>query len=164
MINLAIAEAVGFGAACEYLTKIGMHRIYEHEHILGEHLYAQLTTVNGLTLYGPSPSAILSGQRIQRTGLVAFNHNKIHATDMSFFLDQEGVAVRTGKLLLSYILSICDENGRIWIGHHCTQPLHAALGIAGSMRASLYFYNSKQDIDLFIEKLKSTIEMFQSLG
>lgn len=87
---------MGFGAACEYLSQVGMQRIYEHENILGEYLYTKLKSVNGLTLYGPSPGAILNGQPIQRTGLVAFNHNKIHATDMSFFLDQEGVAVRTG--------------------------------------------------------------------
>ena len=78
------------------------------------------------------------------TGLVAFNCKTVHATDLSFFLDQEGVAVRTG--------------------HHCTQPLHAALGAAGSVRASLYFYNNQADVDTFIVKLKDTIAMFESMS
>jgi cysteine desulfurase/selenocysteine lyase len=101
----AIAEAVGLGAACRYLSRIGIEQIYEHERELGAYLYSQLETIPGLTLYGPKTG---------RTGLVAFNSDKVHATDLSFFLDQEGVAVRTG--------------------HHCTQPLHAVLGAAGSCR------------------------------
>lgn len=133
-----IAEAVGFGVACQYLKKIGMDRIYHHEKELGNYLYQQLATIPDLTLYGPSPDVA------DRTGLVAFNHRSIHSMDMSFFLDQEGVAIRTG--------------------HHCTQPLHAKLGVAGSMRASLYFYNDKQEVDRFISILKSTIAMFSTLG
>ena len=133
-----IAEAVGLGAACQYLTTIGMDKIYEHEKALGKYLYEQLESVGGLQLYGPHPS------KATRTGLVAFNCPTVHATDLSFFLDQEGVAVRTG--------------------HHCTQPLHAALGAAGSLRASLYFYNDKQDVDAFVVKLKETIAMFGALN
>jgi cysteine desulfurase/selenocysteine lyase len=101
----AIAEAVGLGAACKYLSSIGMQRIFEHETALGNYLYDQLDSVPNLSLYGPKSS---TGRR---TGLVAFNSFDVHATDLSFFLDQEGVAVRTG--------------------HHCTQPLHALLGAAG---------------------------------
>jgi len=134
----AIAEAVGLGAACEYLMKIGMQQIFEHELELGKYLYEQLEAVGGLTLYGPHPSQGI------RTGLVAFNCPSVHATDLSFFLDQEGIAVRTG--------------------HHCTQPLHAAFGAAGSIRASLYFYNDKRDVDAFIEKLKDVISMFASMN
>lgn len=134
----AIAEAVGFGAACEYLKTIGMDRIHQHELVLGEYLYQRLSEIEGLELYGPATSSA------SRTGLVAFNSKTIHATDLSFFLDQEGVAVRTG--------------------HHCAQPLHKQLGVAGSIRASLYFYNSKSEIDTFIDKLKDTISMFESMG
>ena len=111
----AIAEAIGLGAACVYLNSVGMETIEQHEQQLGDYLYRELEKVPGLTLYGPHPD-----QR-SRTGLVAFNCDGVHATDLSFFLDQEGVAVRTG--------------------HHCTQPLHEELGAAGSIRASLYFYN-----------------------
>ena len=133
----AIAEAVGLGAACEYLNAVGMDRIHQHEAALGAYLYRQLEQVPGLTLYGPHPD------QQARTGLVAFNCNSVHAADLSFFLDQEGVAVRTG--------------------HHCAQPLHAELGAAGSVRASLYFYNSRDDVDVFIAKLKSVIAMFENM-
>lgn len=135
----AIAEAVGLGAACEYLSSIGMQRIFEHEQQLGKYLYEQLSNIPDLSLYGPSPSS-----NLHRTGLVAFNSKSVHATDLSFFLDQEGVAVRTG--------------------HHCAQPLHEILGAAGSLRASLYFYNNQEDIDVFISKLKETLDMFNSLS
>lgn len=134
----AIAEAIGLAAACDYLKRIGMEKILKHEQDLGEYLYKQLLTVDNLKLYGPSLST-----GIHRTGLVAFNSQKFHASDLSFFLDQEGVAVRTG--------------------HHCTQPLHAELGAAGTVRSSLYFYNSKEDVDEFIEKLKETITMFENI-
>ena len=133
----AIAEAIGLGAACEYLNKLGMDKIEAHERELGEYLYRELDKVPGLTLYGPHPD------NQHRTGLVAFNCDHIHATDLSFFLDQEGVAVRTG--------------------HHCTQPLHHELGAPGSIRASLYFYNSKSDVDCFVSKLRQVIAMFASM-
>lgn len=137
----AIAEAVGLGAACEYLTEVGMQRIHEHNVALGTYLYEQVASIEGVTIYGPAPNA---EDGVVREGLVAFNVAGVHATDLSFFLDQEGVAVRTG--------------------HHCTQPLHAHLGAAGSLRASLYFYNDKNDVDVFITKLKETIEMFKKLN
>ena len=134
-----IAECVGLGAACEYLMKIGMENIYNHEKKLGRYLYEQLDSLGTLQLYGPRPSSTK-----ERTGLVAFNSATVHATDLSFFLDQEGIAVRTG--------------------HHCTQPLHKELQLAGSIRASLYFYNSKEDIDTFIQKLKETTLMFENFN
>jgi len=133
----AIAEAVGLAAACRYLQQIGMERIAQHETELGRYLYEQLEQVGGLTLYGPSP------RQATRTGLVAFNCPSVHATDLSFFLDQQGVAVRTG--------------------HHCTQPLHAQVGAKGSVRASLYFYNDKADVDCFIRHLRDVISMFGAL-
>lgn len=126
----AIAEAVGLGAACRYITRIGIDKIYEHEKALGEYLYSQLQSIPGLTLYGPAAG---------RTGLVTFNSDKVHATDLSFFLDQEGVAVRTG--------------------HHCTQPLHAALGAAGSCRFvqfySLFIFLSSSYYLIFMRQGKS---------
>jgi cysteine desulfurase / selenocysteine lyase len=167
----AIAEAVGLGAACEYLTGIGMGRIQEHDSLLGSYLYDRLAEIDSLDLYGPPTSRHATGGSSTsrggsggtrtgtgtgtgtgssnqvyhgRTGVVAFNSKTIHANDLSFFLDQEGVAVRTG--------------------HHCAQPLHRHLGIPGSVRASLYFYNNRQDVDMFIDKLKSAINMFDSLS
>ena len=104
-----IAEAVGLGAACEYLMNVGMSNVFIHEKKLGKYLYEQLKSVEGLTLYGPDVEESI------RTGLVAFNHKSVHASDLSFFLDKEGIAIRSG--------------------HHCTQPLHARLDAAGSARA-----------------------------
>jgi cysteine desulfurase/selenocysteine lyase len=114
-----------------------MARIAEHEAALGKYLYEQLEAVGGLKLYGPST------RQATRTGLVAFNCPAVHATDLSFFLDQEGVAVRTG--------------------HHCTQPLHVALGASGSLRASLYFYNDARDVDFCVQALKDTLVMFENM-
>lgn len=148
----AIAEAIGLGHACAYLQEIGMENVLKHEIDLGTYLYDQLAQIDDLTLYGPAPSEGAMGEtsgsapldlQQLRTGLVAFNSNSVHATDVSFFLDQEGVAVRTG--------------------HHCTQPLHTLLGAAGSLRASLYFYNSKEDVDVFVSKLKEVLKMFEDM-
>lgn len=133
-----IAEAVGLGAACEYLQSIGMQRIHDHERALGRYLYNKLSEIPGIRIYGPEP------EKSERAALVAFNCDGVQASDLSFFLDLEGVAVRSG--------------------HHCTQPLHKILGASGSCRASCYFYNSQEEVDLFIDKLKSTILMFKSLG
>lgn len=133
----AIAEAIGLGAACEYLQSIGMDRVWAHEQHLGRYLYDQLTALPELTIYGP-------GRDLPRGGLVAFNARHVHAADLSFFLDQDGVAVRTG--------------------HHCAQPLHGLLGAAGSVRASLYFYNNQNDVDGFVTALRSTLRLFDELN
>lgn len=116
-----------------------MDNVQRHGEALGRYLYEQLQQVDGIELYGPDPAT----PGVTRTALVAFNSKHVHATDLSFFLDQEGVAVRTG--------------------HHCTQPLHQLLGAAGSLRASLYIYNSKEDVDAFISKLRDTLDMFAGL-
>ena len=141
----AIAEAIGLGAACDYLSTIGMKRIHEHETKLGGYLYDRLAEIPSLSLYGPSTHTTTdtTTRNSQRTGLVSFNDHTIHAADLAFFLDQEGIAVRTG--------------------HHCAQPLHRQLKIPGSIRASLYFYNSQNEVDIFIMKLKNTIEMFRNM-
>ena len=132
----AIAEAVGLGAACDYLSSIGMEKIHQHETALGAYLYERLGELPNVRRYGPAASTGL------RTGLVAFN-TPVHATDLAFFLDQEGVAIRTG--------------------HHCAQPLHGLLGAKGSARASLYFYNDKNDVDIFIEKMIHVLNMFSDM-
>ncbi|KAL0038000.1 hypothetical protein WJX79_009172 [Trebouxia sp. C0005] len=128
-----IAEAIGLGVACDYLTDIGMENIHHYEEELGGYLYQQLSSLNKLTIYGPKPSR-------GRAALCSFNVEGLHATDISTLLDQEGVAVRSG--------------------HHCTQPLHRALGIPASARASPYLYNTQSEIDSFIEALQSSIKFF----
>lgn len=136
----AIAQAVGLGAACDYLSSLGMDNIQAYEHELSAYLWERLSEVPGLDLYGPPANE--SGDN--RNPLVAFNSREVHANDLSFFLDQEGVAVRAG--------------------HHCTQALHRELGAAGSLRASLYIYNTKADVDSFIEALESTLEFFRGIS
>lgn len=136
----AIGEAVGFGAAVDYLNKIGMDRIHEYEMELSKYLYESLSKVPGVRIYGPPPGD--HGER--RASLCSFTVEGIHATDLSTFLDQQhGIAVRSG--------------------HHCTQPLHRFLGISASARASLYFYNTTDEVDSFIQGLNDTIDFFSSL-
>ncbi|KAG9443261.1 hypothetical protein H6P81_014601 [Aristolochia fimbriata] len=135
----AIGEAIALGAAVDYLSYIGMQKISEYEKELASHLYHSLHSIPGVRIYGPAPS-----DTVHRAALCSFNVEGIHATDIATILDQQhGVAIRSG--------------------HHCAQPLHRYLGINASARASLYFYNTKQDIDDFIEALKDTISFFQLL-
>lgn len=134
----AIGEAVGLGAAIDYLSGIGMQKIHEYEVELANYLYGSLREVPNVRIYGPAPS-----ETVTRAALCCFNVEDIHPTDIATFLDQQhGVAIRSG--------------------HHCAQPLHRHLGINASARASLYFYNTKQDVDDFINALKDTISFFGS--
>jgi len=134
----AIGEAIGLGAAIDYLSGIGMQRIHEYELELANYLYQSLSNVSNVRIYGPAPNAT-SG----RAALCSFTVENVHPTDIATFLDQQhGVAVRSG--------------------HHCAQPLHRYLGTNASCRASLYFYNTKDEVDTFIKGLKDTISFFTS--
>eukprot|EP00584_Thalassiosira_punctigera_P018302 CAMPEP_0172549156 /NCGR_PEP_ID=MMETSP1067-20121228/18297_1 /TAXON_ID=265564 ORGANISM="Thalassiosira punctigera, Strain Tpunct2005C2" /NCGR_SAMPLE_ID=MMETSP1067 /ASSEMBLY_ACC=CAM_ASM_000444 /LENGTH=520 /DNA_ID=CAMNT_0013336493 /DNA_START=44 /DNA_END=1606 /DNA_ORIENTATION=- len=132
-----IAQAIGLGAAVDYLGKIGMDRIHDYEVELAHYLRRRLGDVEGVTVLGPP-----LGQ--DRAALCAFVCEVVHPSDLSTFLDVEGVAIRAG--------------------HHCCQPLHRALGYSHSARASLYFYNTKEDVDDFIKVLEDTLKFFASLG
>eukprot|EP00466_Bigelowiella_natans_P006634 jgi/Bigna1/147067/aug1.128_g21775 len=134
-------EAVALGEACRYLQSLDMGRVHSYEVELGRYLWESLSEMEGVRLYGPSPDSA-AGEG--RGALVAFNIPGVHANDLAFFLDQEGVAIRSG--------------------HHCTQPLHRSLGIAGSARASLYVYNTRKDVDRFCKKLQKTLKMFRDMG
>ncbi|GMH02422.1 hypothetical protein Nepgr_004261 [Nepenthes gracilis] len=134
----AIGEAIGLGAAIDYLSSIGMQKIHDYEMELADYLYESLCSVPKIRIYGPVRS-----QMVQRAALCSFNVENIHPTDIATFLDQQyGVAIRSG--------------------HHCAQPLHRHLGINASARASLYFYNTKEDVEYFIQALKDTINFFSS--
>ena len=135
----AITQAIGLGAACDYLSSIGMEHVEAYEHELGAYLHEKLSAVDGVRVYGPPPAADGSG----RAALCAFNVDGIHPSDLATLLDQEGIAIRAG--------------------HHCTQPLHAELGAPGSARASLYIYNTKDEIDKFCAELESTVAFFKML-
>ena len=135
----AIAEAIAIGAAVDYLTAIGMDRINAYEHEMTKYLFEQLATVPNLVIYGPKPQADGSG----RAALAAFTVEGLHANDLSTLMDQSGVAVRSGN--------------------HCTQPLHKILNVTATARASVYFYNTREEIDIFIAALKETIAFFAEL-
>ncbi|MFQ4140041.1 SufS family cysteine desulfurase [Nodosilinea sp. PGN35] len=135
----AIAEAIALGAAVDYLSAIGMENIAAYEHELTAYLYQQMQTVPEVTLYGPAPEADGSGH----AALVTFTVAGVHAQDLSTLLDQSGIAIRSG--------------------HHCTQPLHRVLGTDSTARASLYFYNTKAEIDSFVAALKDTVEFFKGV-
>ncbi|MEO0430336.1 MAG: SufS family cysteine desulfurase [Cyanobacteria bacterium J06656_5] len=135
----AIAEVIMLGAAVDYLTNIGMERIAQYEHELTRYLYDRLAQLPQLKLYGPKPKADGSG----RAAIATFTVANLHAQDLSTFLDQTGIAIRSG--------------------HHCTQPLHRFLGTDSTARASLYFYNTYEEIDSFVAALKDTIEFFGNI-
>jgi cysteine desulfurase/selenocysteine lyase len=135
----AIAEAIALGAAVDYLSAIGMDAIHAYEEELTGYLFQQLQQMPELRLYGPKPNADGSG----RAALAAFTAGDVHPHDLSTILDQSGVAIRAG--------------------HHCTQPLHRHLGAQSTARASLYFYNTPEEIDIFIASLKEAVEFFGSI-
>ncbi|EGJ31054.1 MULTISPECIES: SufS family cysteine desulfurase [Moorena] len=134
----AIAQAIALGAAVDYLTGLGMDTIHSYEEELTAYLFKQLQEIPDLIMYGPQPTIDGKG----RAALATFNVKGLDASDVSTLLDQDGVAIRSG--------------------HHCTQPLHHRLGVTGTARASLYFYNTFEEIDRFIVALKETIEFFRS--
>ncbi|MFB2770721.1 cysteine desulfurase [Pelatocladus sp. BLCC-F211] len=135
----AIGEAIALGAAVDYLSKIGMDKIHAYEAELTAYLFEQLEKIPQIKIYGPKPNEQGEG----RAALAAFTVNGVHANDLSTLLDAEGVAIRSG--------------------HHCTQPLHRYLKIPATARASLSFYNTREEIDVFIKALKETIDFFTGL-
>jgi cysteine desulfurase/selenocysteine lyase len=126
-----IAEAVGFGAAVDYLTDVGVEAIEEHERELVVYALEQLADVPGLTAYGPPPE--------RRAGIVSFNLEGVHPHDVAQILDMDGVAIRAG--------------------HHCCQPLMAKLGVAATNRASFYLYTVPEEIDRLVEGLHKAHEL-----
>jgi cysteine desulfurase/selenocysteine lyase len=116
-----IAEAVGLTAAIEYLEKLGMARVAEHERTLARQTVELLSVIPGVKVYGP-PAAV------ERGAVVAFSVEGLHPHDVAALLDQEGIAVRAG--------------------HHCAQPLMRCLGITGTARASFSVYTSSEDVSL----------------
>jgi cysteine desulfurase/selenocysteine lyase len=121
----AIAEAVGFGAAIDYISAIGLEAIERHEHELVAYALERLAELDWVTVYGPPAD--------RRAGIVSFNVEGIHPHDVAQILDWEGVAVRAG--------------------HHCTQPLMTRLGVSATTRASFYLYSIPEEIDRLIAGL-----------
>jgi cysteine desulfurase/selenocysteine lyase len=127
-----IAEAVGFGAAVDYITGVGLEAIEQHEHELVSYALDRLAGVPGIQLYGPPPE--------RRAGIVSFNMEGVHPHDVAQVLDWEGVAIRAG--------------------HHCCQPLMQRLGVAATNRASFYLYTLPEEIDRLAEGLLRVRKVF----
>lgn len=126
-----IAGAVGLGAAIDFLEAIGMDEIHRHETKLAMYAMDRLSEIEGITLYGP---------RVREVGLITFNLMDVHPHDVATVLDSLGIAVRAG--------------------HHCCQPLMRWLQVNSTVRASLYLYNTEQDIDALAKALIQTKEYF----
>ncbi|MFP7414809.1 cysteine desulfurase [Priestia filamentosa] len=128
-----IAGAIGLGAAIDFLEDVGLDNIAAHEHKLAQYALEKLSTVEGITIYGPK----------ERAGVVTFNLDEVHPHDVATVLDAEGIAVRAG--------------------HHCAQPLMKYLNVSATARASFYLYNTEEEIDRFVSSLIKTKEYFTNV-
>ncbi len=128
-----IAQAIGLGAAIDYLNAIGMKAVREHEIEITEYALGRLAEIPDITVYGPK-DAHLKG------GLVSFNIEDIHPHDVGTIMDGMGVAIRAG--------------------HHCAKPLMRKLGVSATNRASFYIYNTHSDVDALVDALESCRKMF----
>jgi len=128
----AIAEAVGFGAAVDYLSDVGMDAIAAHEHEITEYALERLEEVPGVKVFGPGAQ--------HKGGVTAFTLDGVHPHDVAQILDKDGIAVRAG--------------------HHCAQPLHEKFEIPATSRASFYLYNTKEEVDLLVNGIYKVKEMF----
>jgi cysteine desulfurase/selenocysteine lyase len=129
----AVAEAVGFGAAVDYLSAIGMSAIAAHEHEVTEYGLERLSEIPGLVVYGPCAD--------QKGGVISFSMKDIHPHDVAQILDKHGVAVRAG--------------------HHCAMPLHDKLKLTATTRASFYLYSTKEEVDTLARGLEDVVRLFE---
>ena len=129
-----IADVVGFGAAIDYLTKIGMDNIREHEIELTKYAIEKFSQVKGMHVYGTKDIS-------KRGGVISFNFADVHPHDVAQIIDGEGIAVRSG--------------------HHCAQVLMERLDVAATSRASFYIYNTKEEIDVLINSLNKVAKVFK---
>ncbi len=128
-----IAGAIAFGAAIDYLGALGMENVRQHEKELTAYALEQMAKDPQIHLYGPRDVE-------KRGGVISFNYGAVHPHDIGTLLDQEGIAIRAG--------------------HHCCQPLMRDLGISGTARASLYIYNSREDVDALLAALRKAATVF----
>ncbi len=129
-----IADVVGFGAAIDYLTKIGMDNVREHEIELTTYAIEKLSNVKGLHIYGTKDIS-------KRGGVISFNFADVHPHDVAQIIDGEGIAIRSG--------------------HHCAQVLMERLNVAATSRASFYIYNTKSEIDVLVNSLNIVAKVFK---
>ncbi len=127
-----MAEAVGFAAAVDYLSEVGLEAIERHEHELAAYALGRLGELPWVTVYGPPAD--------RRAGIVSFNVDGVHPHDVAQSLDFEGVAIRAG--------------------HHCCQPLMRRLGVTATNRASFYLYTVPEEIDRLVDGLHKARQVF----
>lgn len=127
----SIADVIGFGAALDYLTGIGMERVHAYEKDLGAYLAAELSLVPGVAVHGQAP---------ERGGAVSFSVQDLHPHDLSQYVDQQGIAIRAG--------------------HLCAQPLMRRLGVPAVTRASVYLYNTRAEVDALTEAIRKAQSFF----
>ncbi len=128
-----VSGAIGLGAAVDYLQNIGMRNVHDHEKEIGGYALARMKEVEGLEIYGPMNVD-------HRVGVISFNLGDIHAHDLASILDEDGIAIRSG--------------------HQCAQPLMEFLQVPATSRASFYIYNTKAEVDVFIEALEKARKIF----
>ena len=129
-----IADVIGFAAAIDYLEKLGMDRVREHEIELTKYALDKIAQIKGVTIYGPMNAN-------DRGGVVSFNIGDIHPHDLATIMNDHGIAIRSG--------------------HHCAQVLMERLDVAATSRASFYIYNTKQEVDAFIGALSEARRLFK---
>ena len=130
--TMAIAEAVGLGAAVQWLERVGLERVFAHDRELAAYAMARLGELDGVRLLGPPAE--------RRGSVVAFTVEGVHPHDVAMVLDRDGVCVRAG--------------------HHCAMPLHDRLGIPASVRASFHCYSLREDVDALVESLRGVRKLF----
>ena len=133
----AIAEAIGLSEALNYINKLGINNIQKYEKELTKYLFEELLLIDDLNIIGPNPE-----EDSQRASLASFFINNIHSNDIAEILDSKGICIRSG--------------------HHCCQPLHKYLNVISTARVSMNFTTTKDDIDIFIAKLKETIKFLRT--
>jgi cysteine desulfurase / selenocysteine lyase len=128
----AIAEVVGLGAAVDYLTSVGMEKVFQHDQAIASYALDRLSEVPGVTIFGPPAE--------YRGGVAAFTMKGVHPHDISQILDSQGIAIRAG--------------------HHCAMPLHEKFDLPATARASFYLYTTHEEIDRLATSLDKVIEIF----
>lgn len=128
-----IADAIALGAAVDYLDSTGMDNIRRHEVLLTGYALSRLREIEELVIFGAENAE-------DRGGVISFHTSEVHPHDLGTFLDQQGIAVRTG--------------------HHCTMPVMRKLGVAATTRASFYLYNTEEEVDHLVDSLKSALRYF----
>ena len=130
-----LAQAAGLSATIKYLEAVGLDNIEEYTKELTEYMYSELSKIENIEIYGPKNAK-------DRVSLVSFNLSGVHPHDLTSFLDEKGICIRAG--------------------HQCTQPLLGKLEVYSVARTSLYFYNTREEVDFFIQTLKETKEFFEN--